>query len=175
MLGTKPALEPIDVSAWKLVVRVLALVALYVLLFTAGAAVLGPRFPGPAPEGSAGARFALAIAVIAILDVALLTAIVRRSRLHGVELMVLLAAFLYGVKTFSSSIEAAFFMRNLTSDMVPRLFAMTLPLVLLFPPVMVLALGRAGGVSDQAGPAFRRFGFGPAAFVARVALLSCVV
>lgn len=57
--------------------------------------------------------------------------------------MLIIAFLFYGVKTFQANIEAVYFMRNITPEMAPGLFLMTLPLALLWSPVAVWLLGKA--------------------------------
>jgi hypothetical protein len=85
----------------------------------------------------------ITLLVMSLIDTLLLTWLILRSRLSGLHLIIVIAFILYGVKTFSSMIEAWYFMTNLTPDMIPNLFLMTVPLALIFPPVAVLVMGKA--------------------------------
>jgi hypothetical protein len=145
----------------------------YTVLFSVGGAHLGPSLPDPGGEGDAGVTM-LAILAVAIIDTALLRALATRSRVSGWPLAVMLGVFLYGVKTFSSTLEAAYFMRNVRTDMLPGLFGMTVPLCVLLPPLLVLVVGRWKRTTSISG-AWAASGLGWPATVGRIALLSCVV
>ena len=83
------------------------------------------------------------VAAIAAIDLALVGAWVARARVGGWRLWLVVAAVLYGVKTFSSQLEAWYFIDSarLPPEMVPKLFVMTLPLCVAWPGLVVLALG----------------------------------
>lgn len=125
--------------------RLLMLLILMVwmaVLFSVGSAYLGPQMASslsPAEASFAG----LALLIVCTVDTLLLAAFIFAARLYGWRLILITALIYYGVKSFQANIEAAYFMRNLTSDLVPRLFMMTLPVALLWPPVAVWLLGKA--------------------------------
>lgn len=120
----------------------LGLTVLMVLLFMVGATYWGPPVDSTLPPADASAT-GLAMVVVCFIDTLLFGIFILRSRLYGWRLMLITAFLYYGVKTFQANIEAVYFMRNITPVMAPGLFAMTLPLALLWPPVAVWLLGKA--------------------------------
>jgi hypothetical protein len=153
----------------------LGLVAAYTVLFVVGSRTLGPgavRTGAVAPAEQA--RALLALVAMATVDVAILAGIARISRLRGWRLWLLLGGFLYFVKTFTSMLEAAWFMGNVTRAMLPGLFAMTLPLCALLPPLLIAGVGRWRGDCGEAPPGLlpRR---GRSALLLDVAVLAAIV
>ena len=136
---------------WRqLLKRILAFVVLIVLmvfLFSVGANYLGPQMANSlTPEEASFAG--LAMLIVCVVDSLLLGAFILNSRIYGWRLMVITAVIYYGVKTFEANIEAVYFMLNITPDLAPRLFTMTLPVALLWPPVAVWLLGKARKPAD---------------------------
>lgn len=123
----------------------LAFVALLIwmaVLFSLGSRFLGPQITGTlTPEETSFAGMALLI--VCAVDTLLLMAFMLLSRIYGWRLMVITALVYYAVKSFQANIEAVYFMLNLTPDLVPKLFTMTLPVTLLWPPLAVWLLGKA--------------------------------
>lgn len=112
------------------------------VLFSVGSTYLGPQMAeslSPAEASFAG----LALLIVCTVDTLLLGLFILTARLYGWRLMLITALLYYGIKTFQANIEAAYFMLNLTPDLIPRLFTMTLPLTLLWPPLAVWLLGKA--------------------------------
>lgn len=131
--------------------RFLALVVLYVALWIVGTRLFPVTVPGPKDPAQA-ARAVLGLLVCGVVDTALLALWASRTRLTGWRRWAALSAAFYGTKTFSSQLEALWFMPNVTGSMAPSLFAMTLPLALLFPLAVVTAFGRKG---PEDGPAWQ--------------------
>lgn len=153
--------------------RWLALVVTHVVLFTVGSALLGPKLETPLSEADTALMFPAMFAVAAI-DAALILILVRASRLHGWKLYALVTSTFYFVKTFTSLIEAVFFMPNVTRGMLPQLFAMTLPLALGLPALAVWIGGRAKASPLDREPGFVKIPLTPLQMNLRVALLSAV-
>jgi hypothetical protein len=152
--------------------KLIGLVVLHVVLFGAGAAFfVGDNVPGGAAQQES-ALTPLFLVAIAAVDVAVLALLAARSRLHGWRLAVLLVGAFYFTKTFTSMLEAAYFMKNVSAETLPGLFAMTLPLALLLPPLVAWAFGR-GARAGEAAP--RRPKLPTGELVAKVAVLSIVV
>ncbi len=121
----------------------LALVMLYVVLFVGGSRLLLPptiRDAAPSDPAQQGAAF-FAILACAVIDVALLLGIALTSRLRGTKLWLMLAGFFWFVKTFTSQLEAAYFMSNVSAQMAPALFSWTLPLCLGLPAALMALFG----------------------------------
>jgi hypothetical protein len=111
------------------------------ILFSLGATYLGPQMADSLSAQEA--NFAgLALLIVCTVDTLLFGTFVHYARVYGWRLMVITALIYYGVKTFQANIEAVYFMLNLTPDLLPRLFMMTLPVTLLWPPVAVWLLGK---------------------------------
>ena len=159
----------------KWTLRFLALVVVYLVLYIAGSRLLGPDLSSlPAAAVNAGQALA-AICVVALVDTAILFAVIRTSRLSGWRLMLLLGLLIYGVKTFTSGIEAWYFMTNITPAILPGLFAMTVPLVVLLPPFAVWVCGKMSPDSAASEPAWQLPARSPVDFALRVAVLGALV
>lgn len=140
-------------SALKNAGRLSALTVAYVVLFLAGSQVFAPEIPGPVPGPAEASQVLAAVLAIAVVDSALVLAVVRTSRLHGVALMAVVSGVFYFVKTATSQIEAAYFMPNVTGPMLPGLLMMTVPLSLGLGPLAVWVGGRAkAGPLDERPP-----------------------
>lgn len=146
----------------------LGLVLLYVLLFATGAAHFSPVDGDP----ESGGRALLAMFACGVIDTVILGALAARTRLRGLARWAALSWAFYGTKTLTSQIEALWFMPNVSGDMAPALFAMTLPLGLIFPLAVAAAWGGRGPVE---GPAWRAPPVSAARSVLDVALLSIIV
>jgi hypothetical protein len=156
------------------VVAFAGLVVLFAVLLMTGTALFPVDLPGQPRSPAEQQEAARGLVVIAIIDVAILLGIARSSRLRGWRLWLLLTPVLYGVMTFTSQLEAAYFMKNVTRQMLPNLFAMTLPLALLLPPALVAAFGLWRPAPDLA-PAWRAPEMKTGEFVAKLAILAVVV
>ena len=139
-------------TVWNWTWRYVALVVAYIVLFAVGSRFLGPDLSELHAPPVNPAMALAALFVIALVDVAILLAVVRTSRLSGWPLVLLLALLIYAVKTFTSGIEAWYFMTNVTPVMIPGLFAMTLPLVVLLPPLAVSLCAMQRGNCRRAVP-----------------------
>jgi len=132
----------------------LGLILWMTVLFSVGSTYLGPQMANslsPAEASFAG----LALLIVCTVDTLLVGIFILSARIYGWRLMVITAVIYYGVKTFQANIEAVYFMFNITPDLAPRLFTMTLPVTLLWPPVAVWLLGRArkpAGATVAASP-----------------------
>ena len=87
---------------------------------------------------------ALALLVVCLIDTTILTYFILRSRLSGLRLMVVVALVFYGVKTFTSMLEAWYFVPNIAPEELAGMFLFTVPMVLIFPLVAVPLLGKQG-------------------------------
>jgi hypothetical protein len=157
--------------------RSLVLVVLVIwmaVLFSLGATYLGPHMAGAlSPEEASFAG--LALLLVCLVDTVLLGVFILNTRIYGWRLVVTTGLIYYGVKTFQANIEALYFMLNLTPDLALRLFTMTLPVAILWPPVAVLLLGKArkpAGTADETSslPPMSR-----STWLWKVALLGAVV
>ena len=131
-------------SALVLVLKTAILTIVMFVLFSVGASVFtadSAMAQQMSPEEAAASG--LLLLVVSFIDTLILTYFILHSRLRGLRLMVVVALVFYGVKTFTSIIEAWWFMTNLTPEEIPGLFLMTVPMAVLFPLVAVLILGKA--------------------------------
>lgn len=125
--------------------RILAFLGLLLwmaVLFSVGSTYLGPQMTSslsPSEASFAG----VALLIVCAVDTLLLSLFIRAARCYGWRLILITALLYYGIKTFQANIEAAYFMVNLTPDIVSRLFTMTLPITLFWPPLAVWLLGKA--------------------------------
>jgi hypothetical protein len=88
-------------------------------------------------------RSALALLGVCLIDTLILTYFILRSRLSGLRLMVVVALVFYGVKTFTSMLEAWYFVAGITPEELAGMFLFTVPMVVIFPLVAVPLLGKA--------------------------------
>ncbi len=127
------------------------------LLFMGGSAVLGPSVSADALTADEQQQAGLAMLVMVAIDVLVMSGVILSSQLRGWRLVIWTWITFYGVKTFSSMLEATYFMKNLTPSMLPHLFAMTLPLTLGWSPLAVWWWGRWKGPSAKlVGPTLRQ-------------------
>jgi hypothetical protein len=125
-----------------LILKVLVLAIAMFILFSVGSALLGPKIDVEM-TAEQNTQAMVAMLVGSLVDAIIVTYAILRSRQYGWKLMGIIALVFYGAKTFMSTIEAWWFMDNVTSPMIPGMFMMTLPLVLLSPPLAVWMLGKA--------------------------------
>jgi len=111
----------------------------FLVLFSLGSALVPEHVVERSPEAQQSTLVALL--AVAVLDTAILAALARSSRLRGWRLWALLSAFTWFVMSVTSQLEAVYFMPNVTALMLPWLLGMTLPLALLFPPVLLGLFG----------------------------------
>lgn len=153
--------------------KVVVLLVLHLVLFAAGSAFfVGDALPAAPPTPEESLQQVLALVAIAFLDVGLLVALAARSRLRGWRLAVLLVGSFYFVKTFTSMIEAAWFMKNVTPTLLPSLFAMTLPVSLVVP---ALAAWMFGGARQRGEPAWHLPSMSLGELLLKVGVLGAVV
>ncbi len=130
------------------VFKIIVLTILMFVLFMAGTALTGIGSDAGQSAPAEAGNSVLALLAVCLVDTLLLSYLIVRSRLHGVQLMVVAAVVYYGIKTFESQLESWYFMRNLTPEMLPKLFLMTVPIALIVPPVAVFLFGKAQAQSD---------------------------
>jgi|GEM_PF-1679287 len=122
--------------------KFLVLVILYIVVFSAsGQFFVDEALRAQMSSGDQGAAL-MGSLVVAVIDVGVLLGILLTSRLHGGGLWLNTALVMYGAKTFTSMLESWYFMRNVRAELLPGLFMMTLPLLLLMPAVAMLLFGR---------------------------------
>jgi hypothetical protein len=120
-------------------VKFIALTVVYFICFSVVSAVVFSASVQADPEqaNALGGLFALSI-----LNTALLTFLIRRSRWCGWKLTVAIFVVLFGTATFMSQIETAFFVTRLPSGILPRIFLTGAIIAAIFSPLAVLILGK---------------------------------
>lgn len=144
------------------------------VLFSVGSTYLGPQMAkslAPAEANFAG----LALLIVCAVDTLLLGIFILTARFYGWRLMLITALLYYGIKTFQANIEAAYFMVNLTADLIPKLFTMTLPITLFWPPLAVWLLGKARQPAAQPAAASPLPQASPQTWAWKIALLGVVL
>jgi hypothetical protein len=134
----------------KTAIRFLALAVIYLVCFVVvSGALLSTGMDQPSPD-EAGATL-LALLVVSLINAAVWTYVIRRSRWSGWKLILTVVFVLYGVSTLMPQIETAYFV-TLPPGMLPRLFLAGLIIAAVFSPLAVLILGKAGsqnGTTDR--------------------------
>ncbi len=122
--------------------RLVGLWFAYIVLFLAGAAVLGPG--GGGDLSAAEQRNAMPmIGLVAGIDTGLLVAWLIRARDRGLWLWLEAFVVFYGIKTFSSNLEVWYFVKaaHVPPEMLPSLLVMTLPVAIGWTGLAVWAFG----------------------------------
>lgn len=153
--------------------RWLGLTLAYFSLFITGTAPWRAMLPPPVP-GTVVLGLLLLLDVAAV-DAAILLGLVVTSRLHGWRLMVLVALEFYGVNTFISIIEAAYFMRGVTPAMLPALFLGTVPLAVGMGLLAPIVGRRLYSGDDDRVPGWLPLPMGWGEAAAKIVLLAGVV
>jgi fumarate reductase subunit D len=121
--------------------RFLALAILYFVCFI----VVSGALLSTAPEQSARAEASttlLRLFVVSLINTAVWTYIILRSRWAGWKLVLAVFIVFYGVSTVMSQIETAYFITRLPPGMLPRLFLAGAIMAAVFAPLAVLILGK---------------------------------
>ena len=129
------------------VARLLRLSALYVsflVCFLAGSAAVAGVLPDAAASEPGLVPPAAGLLIIALVNVAVVAALIVTSRWHGWKLGLALAFAYYGAVTLMTQIETWYFLSSLTVDrrLLSRLFLMGVPPAFVFVPLAVWLLGR---------------------------------
>jgi hypothetical protein len=129
--------------------RFAVLFVLFAGFYMAGAGVMAGKLPGvPSEPGlvSDGAGFMIIVAV----ETVILAALIRTSRWGGWKLALLLSVTYYTVVTVLMQIETWWFLSNITvsTDLLPALFIMRLPVSFVVVPLAVWLLGRGRVLAD---------------------------
>jgi hypothetical protein len=133
------------------VLQVLALTVVMFLCYAVAAPMAGLASTTATPADAAAAAGALFI--VCLLNSAVLSHVILRSRWSGARLMAAVFVVFYGVATVMSQIESAVFLTKLPPGTVPRLFLMGALVAAPFSVIAVLVLGRLrSGAADATGP-----------------------
>jgi hypothetical protein len=138
-------------SSLKSVGAVLLLVLVYLVLFTTASQLLMPAelLAKAAAAQTNPAQAGGGILVMACIDITFILGVVVSSRLRGAPLWLLTSAVYWGTKTFTSQLEAWYFMPNVNAALVPALLLMTVPVALVVPLLAVVLFERWGGDSER--------------------------
>jgi len=123
-----------------LVLKFLALVILYFVLFAVISATILPRLQQSSADYEPLSVLS-ALLLMSILNAGLLTYITVRSRWSDWKLIVTLAVVFFGVATFMPQIETAVFVRTLPPGFLSRLFLAGFLFSCLYAPLLVLLAG----------------------------------
>jgi len=123
-----------------LILKFLALVILYFILFAVISATILPRLQ-QSPSDYEPLSALSALLLMSVLNAALLTYITLRSRWSGCQLIVTLAVVFFGVATVMPQIETAVFVRTLPPGFLSRLFLAGFLFPFLYAPLLVLLAG----------------------------------
>jgi len=125
--------------------KVVALTIIMFLCFTVASVASGLSATSPAPDSpsvDAGAVL-WATLVVCLLETAVLTTVILRSRGSGWKLVGAIFLAFYGLNTVVAQIESVVFLpHQLPQGMIPKLFAMGAITAGLFSPLAVLILGK---------------------------------
>ena len=116
-----------------------------ILYFSSFAVVSGALLSSAAPESApadAGATLR-ALLVVSLINAAVWTYVILRSRWAGWKLVLTVFLVFSGVNTLMPQIETAYFITRLPPGMLPRLFLAGLIMSAVFAPLAVLILGKA--------------------------------
>jgi hypothetical protein len=93
--------------------------------------------------------------LLCLVDTALVMLVILRARWRSWRLAVGVGFSLYGVMTFMAQIETAWFgpALGIPASLLPALFLMTLPMVIVFVPLAVLILGKWRSPNEGSNPA----------------------
>lgn len=157
-------------TALKTVIQLLALALVYFVCFVVvSGALLSTTTEQPSPSG-AGAALA-AILVVSLIQAAVWTYVIRRSRWNGWKLILTVFFVTYGVATLMPQIETAYFVTGLPPGMLPRLFIAGLIIAAVFAPLAVLILGKIRSHSNGSS-AESRLTMPAIAWLLRLALIA---
>jgi hypothetical protein len=84
-----------------------------------------------------------ALFLVSLINAAVWTYVILRSRWTGWKLILTVFLVFYGVNTVMPQIESAYFITRLPPGMLPRLFLAGVILAAVFAPLVVLILGKA--------------------------------
>lgn len=162
-------------SALVLLVKIVVLTVVMFILFSAGSGIFTAQLSATEMSPEESATSALGLLVVSIIDTMILTYFILRSRLSGLRLIVVVALVFYGVKTFTSMLEAWYFMTNIKPEELPGLFLFTVPMAVIFPIIAVPILGKAKMKEEDDESPNTRMVMPTSQLVGKVAFLSVVV
>ena len=138
----------------KLIKTALQLLAVTVVYLVCFAVVSGALLaPAAGPSSPSEAAVALrALLFVSLINGAVWTYVILRSRWSGWKLILTVFLLFYGVNTFMPQIETAYFVSRLPPGMLPRLFLAGLIIAAVFAPLAVLILGKFKRSANETSP-----------------------
>jgi ABC-2 type transport system ATP-binding protein len=127
--------------AYVLIAKIVVLTIVMFILSYGTDIIVGQQATEMSPDESM--TYALALLVVSLIDTIILTYFILRSRLNGLRLMAVVTLVFYGVKTFTSMLEAVYFMPTIKPEEFLGMFLITIPMVVIFPLVAVPLLAKA--------------------------------
>jgi hypothetical protein len=140
------------------VVIAIRFLAVTILYFSCFAVVSGALLSSTSeqPEHSEASATLFALLIVSLINAALWTYVILRSRWAGWKLILSLVVVFYGLNTVMPQIETAYFITRLPAGMLPRLFLAGAVIAIVFVPLAVLILGKAkaqpNGTSGHSRP-----------------------
>ena len=125
-----------------LALKVIALTIILFILFAVAAGIVGLQQDPSQTEPAAAARGAGMLLLVCLIEAAILSYLVLRSRWTGWRLVAALFVVFYGVTTFMTQIESAAFITRLPAGTLPRLFIMGAIIAAPFSVAAVAILGK---------------------------------
>ena len=135
----------------KTALRVIAVTILYFVCFAVVSGALLAPAAGQTTPAEAGSTL-LALVLVSLINAAVWTYIILRSRWTSWKLILTVFLLFYGVSTVMPQIETAYFISRLPPGMLPRLFLAGLIMAGVFAPLAVLILGKAKSSNNQSSP-----------------------
>ena len=135
----------------KTVIRFVAVTFVYFVCF----AVVSGALLAPAAETSSASEAGAALGallLVSLINAAVWTYVILRSRWAGWKLILTVFLLFYGVSTFMPQIETAYFISRLPPGMLPRLFLAGLIMAAIFSPLAVLILGKVRSAANEPSP-----------------------
>ncbi|HKV35674.1 MAG TPA: hypothetical protein VJP89_15160 [Pyrinomonadaceae bacterium] len=123
-------------------IRFVAVTILYFVCFAVVSGALLSTAAGPSTPADASAALA-ALFAVSLINAAVWTYVILRSRWTGWKLIVTVLFVFFGVSTLMPQIETAYFITRLPPGLLPRLFLAGIIMALVFAPLAVLILGKA--------------------------------
>jgi hypothetical protein len=157
----------------KLLLRISLLYVLFLVSFVVGSLAVASVLPDGAQSEPGLVPPGAGLLIIALVNVAVVAALILTSRWSGWKLALGLALVYYGVVTVLPQIETWYFLSSLTVDreLLPRLFVMGIPPALFFVPLAVLILGKW---RDERNPPDTRVEMSMAQWAGKLAALAVV-
>lgn len=122
------------------------------------------------PEPAEASAILLTLLVICLINAAVWTYVILRSRWRGWKLVLAVFFVFFGVATVMPQVETAYFVRGLPPGMLPRLFMAGLIIAAVFAPLAVLILGKAKSPADGTS-AHLQLGMPAGKWIAKLSLI----